>query len=297
MDDLLHSAQVARKSGVALKTELAIIKSGSWAERVFVFEGKDDVGPYEAWINRIDENLRYIPLPGTGKRQVLELRELLIDDETGIKNGTFFFVDRDFDGLRGQDSGTDIFCTDTYSIENLLVSQQILRSILLDEFQLSALAEIVDRIQTHFRNLLSEFSEIMSEPNWRIYYGVGTSNRKNGVTEKVSRYVEIDWDSLSVVYNETTLPELIPLADEPRKDSSHFDEFRSLTPLIHHRGKYYLSFFFEWLQSLSDALKEGKTTFLSHSHNTKFNRGTLTLRNLASRSELPLGLTQFIEST
>ena len=149
MDDLVDRARLGRRSGAALKVQLSNLRSRWGAVRIFVFEGREDVGPYEAWINRIDGELRYMPLAGAGKGQLLDLRRRLRSDQTGLRKNTFFFVDRDYDQLRGQRPGADVFCTDTYSIENGLISRRTLISVLVDEFRMDRYRGKVADIQCH----------------------------------------------------------------------------------------------------------------------------------------------------
>ncbi|WP_456744867.1 DUF4435 domain-containing protein [Bradyrhizobium sp. USDA 4354] len=47
----------------------------------------------------------------------------------------YFFVDRDFDDFRGfQSDPATTFCTDQYSIENYLVTREVLEELLKDDF-------------------------------------------------------------------------------------------------------------------------------------------------------------------
>ena len=294
MANLIDAARRGRRSGAALKIRLAEIRSKAGTALVFVFEGRDDVGPYETWVGRIDESLEYIPLPGSGKGQLLDLRQRLQRDQTGLRQNTYFFLDRDYDLLRTQTPDADVFCTHTYSIENCLVSKRILASILIDEFRLDQYRDRVVDILKHFDALLNDFLEIMREPNWFIYLRASTSARSGSISDQISAFVHIHWQSVSRAYTDDTLPDLIPVSCRSDSSSTEADTFARLDPHTHYRGKHLLGFFLSWLDALSHAVENGDTSFFSERIAHKFNRGALTLRNLASRSELPRGLAEFI---
>ena len=295
-DDLADRARRGRRSGAALKAQLATLRSAQGGARVFVFEGREDVGPFESWINRIDGELQYIPLAGKGKGQLLDLRRRLRDDRTGLERNTFFFVDRDFDWLRGQAPGADLFCTETYSIENGLVSRRTLRSVLLDELRLDQYRDEVVSIQLHFEELLEEFFRIMREPNWLMFWRSLHSDKKGSISESISGYVRIEWDQVKRAYTDGDLAKLIPLSGEPEATPEEIRRFENLDPPKHYRGKHVLAFFLSWLDALARALQAGETNFFQERIEMRFSRGMLTMRSLASRSEVPNGLEDFIGS-
>src|ERR1700733_4654915 len=113
-DTLIDRAREYRNSGAVLKTKLSQIRSRNPSILILIFEGDSDVGPYEVWLSRICDGLEYQPLPGTGKAQLLDLRRRLAA-QPELAKLVYFFVDRDFDDLRGQPAGRDMFCSDCYS--------------------------------------------------------------------------------------------------------------------------------------------------------------------------------------
>ena len=133
--EFVNHARNHRSSGAALKIRVSNVRSRNPTAIIAVVEGPEDIGPYEVWINRISDALSFEFVPGAGKSQLLDFRRRMASDRTGLSRGTYLFVDRDFDGLRGQKEGADIFCTEAYSVENYLVSTTILKSILTDEFR------------------------------------------------------------------------------------------------------------------------------------------------------------------
>jgi hypothetical protein len=100
----------------------------------------------------------YEPFPCGGKRQVLEFREMLRRDLGNLASRVYFFIDRDFDEYRGfQPDPATTFATDQYSIENYLVTRQVLEELLKDEFHCHAEPEVRSACLDVFDERLSQF--------------------------------------------------------------------------------------------------------------------------------------------
>src|SRR5690625_5120984 len=123
--DLVSKMREGRRSPAVLKTALSHLRSVRPDSAIFVFEGAEDVGVYEVWISRCKICPEYEALPGKGKDQLLGLRKMLREDTTGLRRAVYFFLDRDFDGLKGQTSGADVYVHDTYSVENCLACDEV----------------------------------------------------------------------------------------------------------------------------------------------------------------------------
>ena len=287
-----------RSSGAVLKIQVSNIRSRNRTAIIAIVEGPTDVGPYEVWMDRIDHQHAIEFAPAAGKSQVLDFRRRLQDDRTGLAVGIYMLVDRDFDGLRGQVEGDDIFCTDRYSIENYFVSALILRSILSDEFRCTAETDHRDDILKLFENVLGQFNDCMREANKRIFRARLLGIRGPGIQQKISRYVEITSRSVHKIYDERKLRKLIDFDREPTLDEiQDIDaKFDALDPLLNYRGKFLLAFFLVWLDKLAqERVRVGQTLF-QETGNVHFSVTGLTLRSLASRTPLPDGLEQFVQT-
>jgi hypothetical protein len=119
-DTLLSRMKSARRSGVVLKAKLITLRSDLPGVIFLAFEGDDDKIIYGQWIRRIRPALRYEPFPCGGKKEARELRNALRRDLARLGESMFFFVDRDYDDLRGFDGSDGVFMTDTYAVENCL---------------------------------------------------------------------------------------------------------------------------------------------------------------------------------
>jgi hypothetical protein len=119
------------------------------------------VGPYDTWIGRCDDSVVFEPLPANGKDQLLTFRNNVRPQETHLRSGMYFFIDRDFDDLKGFASGSDLFMTEMYSIENYLVSERVFKSVLLDE--LKCAGEQIDGALLLFRIVMDSFLKLLRQ--------------------------------------------------------------------------------------------------------------------------------------
>ena len=286
-----------RSSGAVLKVRVSNIRSRNRAAVIAVVEGVEDVGPYEVWTKRINHDLDIEFAPAAGKSQVLDFRRRMRDDQSGLTFGIYLFVDRDFDGLRGQPEGEDIFCTGAYSVENYLVSEGILRSILSDEFRCTADTDHREEVVRLFERVLLQFNDCMHEANRRLFYSRRIGETNASIEGNISRYVDISLCEVRKVYDAGTLRELISFDDDVPLDAKAgidraFDEF---DPLLGYRGKFLLSFFRHWLERLAEEGRRDSQTLLPDPARIRFSVAGLTPRSLATRSTLPDGLEQFVQ--
>ena len=127
-DILVERARSARRSPAVLKLKIGSLRSRFTDHIIFVVEGKTDYSPYEVWLNFSQLSFEWRIQTSEGKDQVLGLREMLSRDENGLSKGIYYVVDSDYDGLKGFSAGGDIYATDCYSVENYLVSREVVAS-------------------------------------------------------------------------------------------------------------------------------------------------------------------------
>ena len=294
--EFVDHVRAHRSSGAVLKTRVSNIRSRDRTALIAIVEGVSDVAPYEVWIARIFRQLAFEFVPGAGKSQLLDFRRRMKNDRSGLVSGIYLFIDRDFDGLRGQQEGDDIFCTERYSIENYFVSAAILRSILTDEFRCTAETVHRDNILHLFGTVLSEFNDCIRNANLRIFQARRLGISGEGIEEKISSYVEISVGEVKKVYDEAKERSLIRFQREPTLDEIRGldDAFEMLDPLSNYRGKFLLAFFKQWLEKVAEERKRCGQTLFSETPSAKFSAASLNLRSLASRAPLPEGLEQFV---
>lgn len=127
-------------------------------------EGKDDPSFYRAIIDRtLPEGwkLRLIPV---GNRDAVLKVLYEVDWTRFIREQVCFFIDRDFSeyGLGGQPIATNLYITDSYSIENDCISFGLLESTLRELFGVTDAEPVeLDAIEAHFIAQLDKYKELM----------------------------------------------------------------------------------------------------------------------------------------
>jgi hypothetical protein len=293
---LTERARIGRTSGAVLKVRLSHVRSRNQAIPVLVFEGDTDVGPYEVWISRVREGLEYEPLPGKGKGQVLDLRKRLAADKSDLRKAVYFLVDRDFDDLRGQPSGEDIYCTEGYSVENHLVTPDVVRSVLTDELGCTAENDDRDRALAAFQFASEQMGAGLREANRRLFRAKKLGIATRSVSDKISDYLTIELHSVIGKDSPDVLATLIPVEREPTEvECRAVDEiFDSLDPTLRYRGKLVLAFFQRWISLLATARREGNLAIFSEAKNVGDPTERLTLRSLATRARVPRSFANFV---
>jgi len=295
-DKYIDHVRDARKRKSVLKIKVLAIRSGDSEVPIFVFEGKTDIGPYEAWIKRISSDFFYKGIPGEGKAQVLEFRDSISNVDEEQFDSIYFFVDNDFDGLRGYQESCDIYCTDSYSFENYLAETEVLISVLEDELGCVSELNDIEQSVSLYAKVSQEFLDAMRQVNFRLFLAAQYDLGRGRLDNRINSFVDFDLNAVRKKYSEEELKELIPLATEAddhqiRTASQKFSEMPE--PMKSFRGKYVLSFFLAWLDRLAEARRSGAFPF-SEAVKVKYNRAAMTERALASRSPIPTGLNDFI---
>jgi hypothetical protein len=297
-DEYVENARKQRESPNVLLLRVLQIRSGDPDSIILVFEGVDDVGPYEVWLKTLKDNFDYVALPSTGKKQVLEFAQKSLSGDQPDRK-LYFFIDHDFDGLRGVDAHNQIFCTHAYSIENYLCTLESLISLLVDEFRLAGRQKAIDQIVALFQSVKAGFAEATRGANLRLYCANQHSLRDGNVDNRIGRYLIIKHDTVEENAS-ADITQLIPLRREPTAaELAVAEQFFNSAPCFFSasRGKYLLSFFLVWLEALDSALKNNAFAPCDGQEaKTKFRRHELNLRNLASRVSPPAELKSFILS-
>jgi hypothetical protein len=292
LEDMLESRDVA----AVLKTRLAQLKSGAPDVPVFAFEGPDDKLVYYAWVGRVDRDLRYEPFICNGKAGVLELRRMVRRDLNDIGKGVYFFVDRDFDDLRGEDASDDLFMTDRYSVENYLVEEYVLDELLKNEFHCHGGPKERESALNLFLTMYAEFLEVTRPINHRLYVArMLRIDLIKRLPERVGPLAQVTLDR--VVSSDVSAQDLVQMEREPSVEEydSCTATFNELPPKNRYRGKFCLSFFNKWLEHLvKDRNSDEPVYFTTSVGEHKANYGLLTLGTLAGKSKLPVGFVEFL---
>lgn len=294
--EILDKARQGRKSPGVLKIKLSQLRSRFQDLPILIVEGVEDLGPYEVWLNRVINIGALKMLPGSGKEQLLGLRELLSRDETGLSDRVCFAVDRDFDDLLGQKPGPDIFCTDRYSVESYVIEEHVVASVLRDELRLEEGSQLYDSAIKAYRKTLNEITDALTCVNFRIY-----CCRRLGIdflskVPEIRKFVCVHVTQIVPKVDDQVLAAELPVATE--LPSSLLEalriDFNSLDPRSRHRGKFLLQFLTCWIEKLIEEARNPSGEIFKVQHNIKFHSASLTLRSLATRSEMPVGFQEFV---
>lgn len=294
-DAHLASMREARSVPAVLKLQLAKIRSSDPDRPIFAFEGDDDKYIYYQWIRRIRSELKYEPFPCTGKGALLALIGVIRRDQTNIGVGVYFFFDRDFDDWRGSEPHENAFMTDRYSVENYLVSSDVLDELLANEFNCHGDRELRSRLIALFERSYSEFLEVTRDLNRKIFVARRANIDLGGrIPSKISAIAKVGISGSERV--EMNLEAMFPFSvEEIGVDLDQIDrEFRELTPALRYRGKFAMLFWNRWLSMLVDEYNSGEKGVFEARIRGKVRASELTLSTFASKSSFPEGLEQFV---
>lgn len=297
-DALLQQMRLGRKTAAALKLQLSSLITRNSDSLVFVLEGKTDVGPYEVWISRVDDTLHYQFLVAEGKTQILECRKNIRTPGFLGAERVYFFIDRDFDGLRDETPGPDLFCTNAYSIENYLVQENVLRSILHDELECPVHDGSADRPLELYRSLLDSLLQHLLPINKLLFVCQVFGIQFDSAKDIVGGYLRVQLTAVEPYYDASSLCETLSLAREPTSEELEVAEgfFASNDLLQNCRGKLLLSFFLKWLDLLINERIYNKQSIFPSGRKVKASTQHFKLRSLATRAPVPDELRQFLAS-
>jgi hypothetical protein len=285
----------ARKIPHVALANYNIIRGKNPNQLICVFEGADDLPYYETNFLRVASDVSFSPLIAKGKDQVLGLRELLSKRPSkDIK--LRYFVDRDYDNLKEHPEGDDIYCTEGYSIENHIISNDALRRLLISEYKcgIDTDHEALATTEAEYNNRLEIFIEIMKPVNRAIFYARKESVRLACIEDKLSSYMHFDHDEIRPTENDIFT--LIGWPAEISKDniSQHDVMFSQLDPTLQWRGKFIYGFFIKMLKLLKDDRTSDAPRYFSKKAGMKFDPNGELIRSLTSMSTIPGSLTEFI---
>lgn len=292
---LLRSMREARDSPAVHKASLAALRAHKPNAVAFACEGVDDKKVYFHWTRNLNIKFGYEFIVCNGKEKVLKFRELLRRDVTGLNKDVYFFVDKDFDGLKGYAAGPDIYLTETYSFENALVAPEVLRDILAVDMHCHSEPQIRDSVIKKFEEIYSSFLDVTRAHNHRIYLARRLGINSKPLPDKLNKLATVSL--LKVEFAEKSANEVIVLDREPSQPEVdlHEVDFCSLEPKRDYRGKFALLFFARWLELLGkDRNSEESNLFRGVMKPSASATIQYSLDSIASRSLPPDSFKEFI---
>jgi len=158
----IDTLRAARDSAVAVLQEFKVAYP-QYPDAVHVFyEGQSDRSFYAGYLAKRVTRLSSIrTYDCKGKPQLLKLFSA-IKDQYGEPDRLLFFLDKDLDDLLSIETPGDnrVFVTDTYSIENYLVCEDILQRWIDETFRFNGVAFDMSVVLSQFRLQLQRFHRL-----------------------------------------------------------------------------------------------------------------------------------------
>lgn len=155
----IETLRKARESRVAVLHEFWTQYNPSQARVHAFFEGHEDIVFLAPHIERhLPAGYRLVPYRCEGKGRVYEAFADITAKNPNVKS-VLFFVDKDIDDILGTPWPTDprIYVTDVYSIENYVVTADVLRRMLRDGVRAVGVSFDEDAIIAEFEKKLSQY--------------------------------------------------------------------------------------------------------------------------------------------
>lgn len=260
---------------------------------ICVFEGYEDLPYYETIFNRVGNSTEFTSIIAKGKDQVLALRHALQNNHYQ-DDKVRFFIDQDFDGMKGHSFGDDIYVTEGYSIENHLADAGILSSLLNSEFKCCPDDEsAVKNVNILFDEFLGAFFEIMRPVNQAIFYARTHDVKLTNIEDRIGEYFLFTLDSITD--KKSDYFKLIGWPVDLARDTSSVESvFSKMDPHMQWRGKFIFELFVKFLHQLKNDRTSDTPRFFAKKAGVKFDPNGEIIRSLASLSAIPPSLSAFV---
>lgn len=301
----INRMRAARGTPTVVLQEYNNLRSKIPGKLIFSFEGFEDTIYYEVMARKSDIEHDYGVLVCRGKDRVLGLRELLSRNKSEDAKLVRYFVDHDFDHLKGQAEGKDIYCTTTYSFENEIVGPEVLRSLLLGEFRCTGSGGIVDieRAESFFKEVFGVYLEKFFNVNLAIYALRTKAVHAGNVENDLKKYASLSLDgfrcdlNMESVRNLTGASKVWSLAELENFMEEVREDFEVLDPMNSWRGKFHLAVFQKLICLLKEdrGRKSDQRVFSSRAQVDASFEGNI-VRSLSSITDVPSDLRLFFRS-
>jgi len=297
-DISLEIFKASRDVAAALKIELLSFRSTNPDSIIFAFEGKEDKTIYSHWIRQFSVDFSYEPFPCQNKHRTLKLKEALERDLNNLERNVYFFVDRDFDDLADDANSSNLFVTDRYSVENYLVSTNVLDQILRNEFHCHGKPKCRESVIELFCTQYNLFLEQTKELNFRIFLASKIKiSRTKAISSKIGSIAIVELEGVKPSH--TSIFEVVPLEREPTQAEMdrYRPEFEVLVRADRYRGKFCFSFFKRWIELLAHDRNADNSVLFPDLEREHLKAPThINLDSFASKASPPAGLNNFLQT-
>lgn len=300
--DFLSRLNASRDSSISTyHVFLLQYKSGADDVHVFV-EGHDDISFYTHLIRRyIAPNRRIFMHECGNKRSVYETHQN-IDRNIGTRKGQLFFVDKDLSDILGESypSEMNIFVTEHYSIENYLVSEEMLFDVWNELFRFKETRVDFEIVREKFHEELRKFHEVAQSITVWIILVRRSGYRPSLDNIAFSKICFFDNEISFKVREVAVGANLVPLLEGLCKLTTPSEysvtvsaiqmELSGMNPKSYIRGKFELWFFVNFVERLLKSLED-----IGVKTKTQINESN-AIEVLGPRLRPPSHLEEFIKS-
>lgn len=295
-EDYLDELKASLSAPSVIKAELADLRSGCPGIRIFALEGVTDTIVYSHWLAKYSPDFEYELFICRNKHKVLQLIDLLDRDLTELSKKIYFFIDRDFDDLRGREYSSLVYMTESYSIENSLVTMKVLDEVLKSELHCHGNRIVRTRIIDLFNTAYDNFLKASRNLNFRIFLARKLEiEQTDDLPTRLNQIAEV---SLYQIKNKGESDNLVRLIREPNQQevASLTNEFDELDPAERYRGKFATMFFLRWLTLLQTERNMKDSPLFNGLPQAEFDaRANITFSLIASRSQPPTSFVAFLD--
>jgi hypothetical protein len=301
-DDRAEKLYQASDDDEVLYLSLLRFKGAKGRSKLLLVEGHDDVTFADAVMRVEAPALRSVIAVYNckGKGNVFKLYDMIDESQETELNQFWFMIDRDFDYLRGRPESARVWVTPGYSFENILVSREVLSSLLHAEYRCADHEGVDDarRITKLFDDFISSYKQELFYPNLCAYYAIRCGVKLKPHEESISPKINMNFPSVILELSEVEIREKmgkdVPLREE--EVQSFAEEFAHLDPVNSWRGKFLFSAFIQFLDELRKDRGSKRPQHFSTKAGMNFNPRTDAIRTLTSVAELPDSLISFVRS-
>lgn len=225
-------------------------------------EGKDDPSFYGNYLEKYIGKKRKVFYHKASNKAQVYINYQNIDWSTHDKKRVIFLVDKDFSDLLGlvYKNDINIFVTSYYSIENYIVNTQVLNRVIVELIGVNDARNAI--IINHYRESVRSFYESMLIIIAYIVYHKRLGNKPMISNIKLADYFSIS-DDVIFKKKKNLLAKLdsvcqVNTSNSVYKIAEIVRELKAIPqPKIYLRGKYEMSFFVKFINSITKILNNG----------------------------------------
>lgn len=263
-------AEMMRQARSTVQVTFAeYLKNRAPDAQMLIFEGKNCPTFYIGKITLLLEGQKIRQLVARGKKNVLELKELVERNNSTANDEVFYFVDRDFD-VHPQPGEIDrVYVTRGYAIENECIDWDSIENFMRANFDIADSDDenALSILKSDFHMAIGHYRNATRSLNNMIFVC-----RRNSIRclpgEDAGKFLEIDFNTHSVRERLSTLDDLALALQVPTEQKavaisqmSVSRDFDNLDWRLQWRGKYHFDFLRRFLIWAATARISGTAPF------------------------------------